>query len=179
MTLLRLVGRMIKERVTEFKMRTCAITLRPMSKEEFCSQGQKDCSSITRGEAFYRFTVCGESERDGGIAGKKNGVPCQNACGNDTLDMVKKLRSEMPFSPPLVPTARLCDRWNAAVSGRARPFALVALGLSHAIAQRLRRATDLGRDRHDRSPLRCVLGAVARHHPHGPVAHLGRELRRF
>ena len=45
------------------------------------------------------------------------------------------------------------------------------------LLQRLRRAADLGRDRHDRCPLRGVLAAVLQHHPHGAFAHLGGKLR--
>src|SRR5262249_60574574 len=67
----------------------------------------------------------------------------------------------------------------AIISGRAGPFALVALGLSHPTGQRLRRAADLGRDRYDRRPLRCVLRAVLNPHPPSPPPHLPTNLTPF
>ena len=65
----------------------------------------------------------------------------------------------------------------ALVNGRAGPLALVALGLPNPVRQGLRCAADLGRDRGDRGPLRCVLRAVLQRHPHRALTHLGREPR--
>ena len=42
--------------------------------------------------------------------------------------------------------------------------------------QRLRRAADLGRDRANRRPLRCVLRAVLEHHPNRAFTNLGENL---
>src|SRR3546814_9169608 len=50
---------------------------------------------------------------------------------------------------------------------RPRPRPLIALGLPHPPAQRLRRAADLTGNRADRSPLRAVLARMLQHHPHG------------
>jgi hypothetical protein len=87
--------------VTEFKTRMCTLTTRPMTKQEFCGMGEKACPEInTCGEAYYRYTTCREIIRDGGVAGERNGVPCQNVCGKTPLEMAAKIRSEPPFSPP-------------------------------------------------------------------------------
>src|SRR6185295_6894211 len=64
----------------------------------------------------------------------------------------------------------------ALVSARAGPPALVAPGLPNPARQGLRCAADLGRNRGDRRPLRCVLRAVLEHHPNRRLTHLGREL---
>src|SRR4029079_18361313 len=70
---------------------------------------------------------------------------------------------------------------------RLQTFALVArdtglaaavdVGLLDPLIERLRRAADLGRNRHDRRPLRGVLAAMLDHHPDGTLRHLGRKLR--
>jgi hypothetical protein len=94
--------RLATRSVTAFKPRTCTVTMRPMTNQEFCGLGEKACSQIaTCGEAYYRYTTCKEIERDGGVIGERNGIPCQNVCGNTPLVMAAKIRSELPFSPPL------------------------------------------------------------------------------
>lgn len=76
---------------------------RPMTMQEYCGMGEKACPTIaTCGEAYYRYTTCGEVERDGGTAGEKNGVPCQRLCGMDAMEMAATIRRELPFSPPMV-----------------------------------------------------------------------------
>ena len=88
--------------IVQFKSRTCTVTTRPMSNQEFCGMGEKTCSQIaTCGEAYYRYTTCREIGRDGGTIGERNGIPCQNVCGNTPLAMAAKIRSEPPFLPPL------------------------------------------------------------------------------
>ena len=46
------------------------------------------------------------------------------------------------------------------------------------VVQRLRRAADLRRNRHDRRPLRGMIALVIDHHPHRALAHLRRKLVR-
>lgn len=87
--------------VAVFKQRTCTITIRPMSKSEFC-RTPKSCPDIsTCGEAYYRYTMCREIERDGGVAGSRNGIPCEKMCGRTALEMAAKISGESPFSPPM------------------------------------------------------------------------------
>jgi len=102
--------KIVKEYIREpGKTRTCTVTTRPMTKQEFCSMGEKTCPRIaTCGEAYYRYTTCGEIERDGGVAGERNGIPCENVCGKTPLAMAEKIRSESPFSPP-PKTLNTCD----------------------------------------------------------------------
>lgn len=54
---------------------------------------------------------------------------------------------------------------------RARPFALVTLGLPDPAPQRFRSAADLRRDRTDRRPLRRMFAFVLEHHPNRALAH--------
>ena len=87
--------------VTEFKARTCRIKTLAETKDEFCKR-EKTCPLITTcGEAYYRYTHCREFERDGGVAGPMNGIPCQKLCGRTALEMAEKIRAEPPFSPPM------------------------------------------------------------------------------
>jgi hypothetical protein len=88
----------VQRTTTKFKTRTCTVTMRAMTKEEFCATPQECPWIATCGEAYYRFTTCGEIIRDG----NRNGVPCENRCGHTPLDMAAKIRSEPPFSPPLI-----------------------------------------------------------------------------
>src|SRR3954469_17369230 len=69
------------------------------------------------------------------------------------------------------------QRSDALVLGRGRAGApaLVALGLANPVAQRLRRAADLGGNRADRGRLRGVLALVVEHHPD----RTGTDLRRI
>jgi hypothetical protein len=86
------------------KQRTCTVTTAPISKAEFCAT-PKDCPSITTcGEAYFRYTTCGEVLRDG----QRNGIPCENRCGKTPLAMAEKIRSEAPFALPMR-TATICD----------------------------------------------------------------------
>jgi hypothetical protein len=79
------------------KTRTCTTTIKPDA--AFCS-AEKFCPAIkTCAEAHYRYTVCREIERDGGTAGDRNGIPCQNLCGKTALTMANAIRAQ-PFSPP-------------------------------------------------------------------------------
>ena len=55
------------------------------------------------------------------------------------------------------------------------PFALVMLSPPNPKSQRLRRAADLGRDRRNRRPLRCVLALMLLHHPNRPSPDLRRK----
>jgi hypothetical protein len=48
----------------------------------------------------------------------------------------------------------------------------VTLGLTHPVAQRLRRAADLRRNRPNRGPLRIVLSLALEHHLHRPLLDL-------
>jgi hypothetical protein len=52
----------------------------------------------------------------------------------------------------------------------------ISLGLVHPTAQRLGRTADLGRDRHDRCPLRGVLRSMLTHHPDSALTHLRRKM---
>ena len=52
------------------------------------------------------------------------------------------------------------------------------LGLLDPVVQRLGRAADLRRDRHDRLPTRRILTLVVENQPHGPLAHLRGKLVR-
>ena len=52
---------------------------------------------------------------------------------------------------------------------RVQRDALVALGLSHPVAQRLARAADFRRDRIDRCRLRAVLALLVQRHPHRSI----------
>jgi hypothetical protein len=80
--------------------RKCATIIAPLNKANFCAT-PRDCPAITTcGEAYYRYTTCGEVDRDGGVAGKHNGIPCEKLCGKTALEMAEKIRSEPPFSPP-------------------------------------------------------------------------------
>src|SRR5262245_37440858 len=79
------------------KTRTCTTTVRP--DPAFCAK-EKLCPAIqTCAEAYFRYTVCREIERDGGVAGDRNGIPCQNLCGKTALTMAAAIRAQ-PFSPP-------------------------------------------------------------------------------
>jgi hypothetical protein len=61
--------------------------------------------------------------------------------------------------------------------GRDAGFAAgISLGLVHPTAQRLGRTADLGRDRHDRCPLRGVLRSMLTHHPDSALTHLRRKM---
>jgi len=81
-----------------------------MTKQEFCGIGEKTCPQIaTCGEAYYRYTTCREIVRDGGVAGERNCIPCENVCGNTPLAMAAKISSERPFSPP-PKTFNTCER---------------------------------------------------------------------
>jgi hypothetical protein len=110
---------------SEFKTRACTITTAPMSKEEFCAPtNKKTCQQIeTCGEAYYRYTTCGDLSLDAVPLGSKvpppegqpNGVPCEQrlasgraGCGKDGLAMAAKIRAEPPFSPPPKVT-KVCD----------------------------------------------------------------------
>jgi hypothetical protein len=59
-----------------------------------------------------------------------------------------------------------------------RLMAAIGLRLTDPLAQRLVIHTQLLADRHDRRPLRPVLGGGLQHHPHRPVAELRRILAR-
>lgn len=102
--------RTITKTVIVEKRRTCTVTVRPLTKLEFCSRGPRACSdrSMTCGEAYYRYTTCGEDARDGGVAGDRNGIPCQVICGNTALQMATRIKAEEPFSPP-TQTTTVCD----------------------------------------------------------------------
>ena len=90
------------------KRRTCTVTNAPITKAEFCAT-QKACPTIsTCGEAYYRYATCGEDLRDGGVAGERNGIPCQKLCGMTALEMAQRVRSELPFSPPMR-SITVCD----------------------------------------------------------------------
>ena len=87
---------------------------------------------------------------------------------------------------------RISLAWRSSRFSRSRAFSFVApspsarqarlplstLSLLHPVMQRLRRAADLGRDRHDRRPPRRVLALVLQHHPHRALADLRRKLVR-
>src|SRR3954468_14779113 len=77
------------------------------------------------------------------------------------------------LSRPLIVSASALD---ALVLGRGRTGApaLIALGLANPVAQRLRRAADLGGNRADRGRLGGVLALVVEHHPDRTVADLRR-----
>jgi hypothetical protein len=86
-----------REIVKVEKTRTCTTTIRP--DPAFCP-AEKFCPAIkTCGEAYYRYTACREIERDGGTAGERNGIPCQNLCGETALTMADAIRAQS-FSPP-------------------------------------------------------------------------------
>lgn len=83
--------------VTVPTVRKCVTTIKP---EDVCKT-PKACPQITTcGEAYYRFTTCGEWLRDGGVAGERNGIPCQQMCGPDAKTMADRI-SARPFSPPM------------------------------------------------------------------------------
>ena len=54
----------------------------------------------------------------------------------------------------------------------------IDLGFLDPLVQRLRRTPDLGRDRYDRCPSRCVVAFVVQHHPHRTLTHFRRILVR-
>src|SRR5262245_25260915 len=68
------------------KPRTCTVTVAPDSKQ-FCAEPKKTCQQIdTCGEAYYRYTICGDLSLDGRplgpdvppSTGQPNGVPCED-----------------------------------------------------------------------------------------------------
>jgi hypothetical protein len=79
------------------KARACTTTLRP--DPAFCATEGRCRHIKTCAEAYYRYTVCREIERDGGVAGDRNGIPCQNLCGKTALTMANAIRAQ-PFTPP-------------------------------------------------------------------------------
>jgi hypothetical protein len=97
----KIVKEYIREPNSILTTQTCTVTTRPMTKQELCGMGEKTCPQIaTCGEAYYRYTTCGEIERDSGVPGVRNGIPCEKVCGKTPLAMAAKIRSEPPFSPP-------------------------------------------------------------------------------
>ena len=113
----------ITKTITEFRPRTCNITTVPTSKDEFCAN-KRTCGQIdTCGEAYYRYTTCGDLSLDARPlganvpppVGQPNGIPCEerlaagrSGCGKTALAMAAKIRSEPPFSPPPKRT-EVCD----------------------------------------------------------------------
>jgi hypothetical protein len=60
----------------------------------------------------------------------------------------------------------------ALIAGQPWAEAIIGLGPTDPVAQRLVRDAELGRDRADRRPLRGVLVLVLEHHAHSPLAQL-------
>jgi hypothetical protein len=93
-------------RATIEKRRICTIT-KSIDAAAFCKT-PKRCPEIdTCAEAYFRYTTCKEWPRDGGVAGKPNGIPCEKRCGRTALAMARKIR-ERPFLPPMR-TTEICD----------------------------------------------------------------------
>lgn len=83
------------------KTRHCTTTIAPMSHNEFC-RVELRCDVVTScGEAYYRYTACDEWKRDGGVAGERNGIPCQKLCGKNAMEMATRIKGEAPFTPPM------------------------------------------------------------------------------
>jgi hypothetical protein len=94
---------------------TCTATS-PQEDADFC-RDRKYCTKnpeMTCAEAYYRLTHCARfgpdfdhAWLDGGVANKKNGIPCEDRCGGTALAM-KKVIAEHPFYPP-TNTTHVCD----------------------------------------------------------------------
>lgn len=90
--------------VTITKTRVCTTTLQP---QDVCKT-PKSCPHITTcGEAYYRLTTCREALRDGGVAGVRNGIPCEDKCGATAVEMADRI-AKQPYTPPAVSTT-VCD----------------------------------------------------------------------
>jgi hypothetical protein len=101
--------------------RTCRVTTRPATTDEFCST-PKNCPQISScAEAYYRLTVCKHEWLDGGTArgtyekpngnGQPNGIPCEDKCGSDARAMVMRIwaqEKENHFTLPVV-TSEKCN----------------------------------------------------------------------
>lgn len=99
--------RIVTKTVKIETVQTCRVTTRPMKQSTFCRH-VKYCHQLSCAEAYFRYTACRQTERDGGTAGRKNGVPCQAACGKDALQMADRIRQN-PFELPMV-TTRTCTQ---------------------------------------------------------------------
>jgi hypothetical protein len=96
------------------EQRTCT-TRTPIDDADFCRL-KKYCTKnpeMTCAEAHYRLTHCARFGPDidhiwldGGVAGKRNGIPCEDRCGGTALDM-KYVIAREPFYPP-TKTTRDC-----------------------------------------------------------------------
>jgi hypothetical protein len=80
---------------------TCTITTKP----PYNACAKKTCVEIkTCAEVYYRYTVCGDTELDGGRMfdskprWEPNGVPCKDKCEN-ALNMAREIR-EHPYTVP-------------------------------------------------------------------------------
>ena len=86
-----------------FKKQTCTAEIdraKICGMNKYCTKDPMTCA-----EAYYRLTICGHWWLDGGIAGKRNGIPCQSTsltsppCGKDAKGMTAAI-IQVPFFPP-------------------------------------------------------------------------------
>jgi hypothetical protein len=97
------------------EQRTCT-TIAPQEDADLC-RVRKYCTKnpeMTCAEAYYRLTHCARFDPDidhawldGGVAGKKNGIPCEDRCGGAAIDMKRQI-AERPFYPPTT-TLHTCN----------------------------------------------------------------------
>jgi hypothetical protein len=99
------------------EQRTCTATARQNDADlcrahKHCTKNPK--SEMSCAEAYYRLTHCARfgpdddhAWLDGGVAGKRNGIPCEDRCGKTALEMKQSIAAQ-PYYPPTT-TLRTCN----------------------------------------------------------------------